>query len=348
MTDINRIYGKGIRQVSLIYRLAIAAQVRGEPEEAEEAWERYAEALAWVLTLSAMTGQALAYQSVPKQGQDWDVSDWPDKKPEKFANNYAFKAGTWWKAILGLRRRVPKSYAEVKRIRKQMQRLAKRIATAESVTALKDLTKRLEGLQKALDGSFTVKGASQAQAKRIKELIAQSIEKKAVVKGLKTASLSSFIRRAQVEGIVGMTAARMETVYRTNVASVYNNATADTMSGPAVAKWAPLLKLVEIHDPRTRGAPGGVYSGKKAANPGKHWQMDGYIATAEDFKRQGLVPPNGFNCRGSLVPVTRSQAERMGLVQKDGSLDRDAINRYNATRQRIIDRGEYPDPGFKR
>ena len=121
------------------------------------------------------------------------------------------------------------------------------------------------------------------------------------------------------------------------------------MDSPAVARWAPLVRLVEIHDSRTRGAPGGVYRPKgKSKNPGSHWQMDGYIATAADMRSQGLVPPNGFNCRGSLEPVTFDEAKSMGFIRKDETLDRAALARYNATRQRIIDRGDYPDPGFKR
>jgi len=66
------------------------------------------------------------------------------------------------------------------------------------------------------------------------------------------------------------------------------------------------------------------------------------------MRSQGLVPPNGFNCRGSLEPVTFDEAKRMGFIRKDETLDRAALARYNATRQRIIDRGDYPDPGFKR
>jgi hypothetical protein len=38
----------------------------------------------------------------------------------------------------------------------------------------------------------------------------------------------------------------------------------------------------------------------------------------------------------------------MGFVKRDGTLDPQALARYNARRQSIIDRGEYPDPGFKR
>lgn len=350
MTEIERIYRQGIAEAGRWYRAALAAQVRQEPEDAEEAWERYAEALGRVLTLAALSGQALAHGAARKAGADWKAEEWPDDKPEQFAVAQArFEPGTWWAAVRKFRGRMPRSWRTVQRYRREMQRLAERIAASESRSAIRDMEARLEALRNAMRGTFRVKGATSAQARRIQELIAKAIETRTTPKGLKTGALSKIIRRAQVEGIIGLTSARMETVYRTNVAAAFNDATVDAMSGAAVQTWAPLLRLVEIHDRRTRGAPGGVYRKKgQSKNPGRHWEMDGYIATVEDFRRQGLVPPNGFNCRGSLEPVTYDEARDMGLVKRDGTLDRRSLDRYNARRQQIIDRGEYPDPGFKR
>jgi len=349
VNEIERIYRRGIAEAGRWYRAALAAQVREEPEDAEEAWERYAEVLGQVLTLSALAGQAVAYASAKAQGADWEAEEWPEDRPEAFAvARTGFAVGPFWEAIRRFRGRIPRSWTTVRRIRREMERLAQRIAKAEGQSAIRDMRARLEALRDVMEGTFRVRGATARQASRIQSLIADAIESKTIPKALKTGSLSAFIRRAQVEGIVGMTSARLETVYRTNVASAYNEATVDAMSGPDVARWAPLLRLVEIHDRRTRGAPGGVYKSKRASrNPGSHWQMDGYIATAEDFRRQGLIPPNGFNCRGSVTPVTYDEAVSMRLVKRDGSLDRAALARYNARRQQIIDRGEYPDPGFK-
>ncbi len=350
MTEFERIYRRGLADVRRWYLAALAAQVRDEPEDAAEAWERYGEVLGQVMTLTALAGAAQAHAATKEQGADWEAGEWPEERPDTFAAAEAgFGPGAYWKAVQAFRNRIPRSWLEVRRIRAKMRRLAERIAKAESREAIRDLTKRLQALQDTLSGSFRVKGATDAQARRIRDLIAQSMVNQSIPKGLKTGSLSAFIRRAQVEGIIGMTSARLETVYRTNTATAYNEATAETMDSPAVARWAPLVRLVEIHDSRTRGAPGGVYRPKgKSKNPGSHWQMDGYIATAADMRSQGLVPPNGFNCRGSLEPVTFDEAKDMGFIRKDETLDRAALARYNATRQRIIDRGDYPDPGFKR
>jgi hypothetical protein len=350
VTEFERIYRRGLADVRRWYLAALAAQVRDEPEDAAEAWERYGEVLGQVMTLTALAGAAQAHAATKEQGADWEAGEWPEERPDTFAAAEAgFGPGAYWKAVQAFRNRIPRSWLEVRRIRAKMRRLAERIAKAESREAIRDLTKRLQALQDTLSGSFRVKGATDAQARRIRDLIAQSMVNQSIPKGLKTGSLSAFIRRAQVEGIIGMTSARLETVYRTNTATAYNEATAETMDSPAVARWAPLVRLVEIHDSRTRGAPGGVYRPKgKSKNPGSHWQMDGYIATAADMRSQGLVPPNGFNCRGSLEPVTFDEAKDMGFIRKDETLDRAALARYNATRQRIIDRGDYPDPGFKR
>lgn len=350
MTEFERIYKRGLADVRRWYLAALAAQVRDEPEDAAEAWERYGEVLGQVMTLTALAGAAQAHAATKEQGADWEAGEWPEDRPDTFAaDEGGFGPGAYWKAIQAFKKRIPRSWWEVRRIRAKMRRLAERIAKAESREAIRDLSKRLQALQDTLSGSFRVKGATEAQARRIRDLIAQSMVNQSIPKGLKTGSLSSFIRRAQVEGIIGMTSARLETVYRTNTATAYNEATAETMDSPAVARWAPLVRLVEIHDSRTRGAPGGVYRPKgKSKNPGSHWQMDGYIATAADMRSQGLVPPNGFNCRGSLEPVTFDEAKSMGFIRKDETLDRVALARYNATRQRIIDRGDYPDPGFKR
>lgn len=351
MREFDRIYKRGLAQVARWYRLAVAAQLRGDVTDASEAWERYKESLAQVLLLTRLSGIAYAYQAAQKQGLKIKPSDWPDKRPDTFAvgTQLAFRPGLFWEAVLAFRRKVPLAFSEVLRIRAEMRSLAAHIAITENQSALRAMTQRLDILRQVLSGSFRIKGATFKQAERIKRLLAEAIETSAIPKGLKIGSLSRFIRRAQIEGVIGLTTARMETVYRTNIASAFNEATADTMDSAAVATWAPLLRLVEIHDPRTRGAPGGVYKGKsEARNPGFHWQMNGYIATAAEFKMQGLVPPNGFNCRGSLVPVTRDEAEDMGLISRDGSLDRQALARYNAQRQQIIDRGLYPDPGFKR
>lgn len=111
---------------------------------------------------------------------------------------------------------------------------------------------------------------------------------------------------------------------------------------PAVREVSyPLWEVREIMDRRTRGNPNGDFP------EGSHWQVNGYINTIEEIVRQDLVPPCGWNCRAALVPVTFSRAERLGLTDASGNPLPERIAEYNILRQPYIDRGLYPDPGFR-
>jgi hypothetical protein len=103
----------------------------------------------------------------------------------------------------------------------------------------------------------------------------------------------------------------------------------------------PLWEIREIMDRRTRGNPAGDFP------DGSHWQVNGYINTIEEIVRQDLIPPCGWNCRASLFPVTFSKATRLGLTDEDGNVLAERIAEYNSARQPYIDRGLYPDPGFR-
>lgn len=104
----------------------------------------------------------------------------------------------------------------------------------------------------------------------------------------------------------------------------------------------PLWSIAEIMDARTRGNPTGIYR-----HDGFHWQVNGYTNTMDEIVRQDCVPPCGHNCRASLVPLRWSQAESLGLVNADGTVDYGAVRAYNGDRQSYIDRGLYPDPEYR-
>jgi len=42
------------------------------------------------------------------------------------------------------------------------------------------------------------------------------------------------------------------------------------------------------------------------------------------------------------------EAIRLKLASKDGILNKAALRKYNQQKQRLIEQGYYPDPGFKR
>jgi hypothetical protein len=104
----------------------------------------------------------------------------------------------------------------------------------------------------------------------------------------------------------------------------------------------PLWEIREQMDSRTRGNPTGMYP-----LGGHHWQVSGYINTMAEIVRQDCVPPCGMNCRAGLHPVSQRRAETLGLVDGAGSVDHGAVRAYNGDRQGYIDRGQYPDPGFR-
>lgn len=349
-TEFEKIHRQGLKLVESVYLKAVAADVRGDKEKSKKLWVQYGEILSQVLTLTVLHGEVVAYVTAKRAGLEWDVTDFPDEKPKTFAKTtIGFGVGDFWAAIWGFKKKIPNSWKTIQRARKEMDELSKKIAKAESANALKDISKRIETLQQVLNGSFVVKGATREQARKLKSLLADAITHKKMPEGLRRGGMAKFITRAQVEGIVGMTAARLETVYRTNVSSAYNNATATVLENPALQIWAPLVKLVEIHDRRTRGAPNGVYAAKgKTSNTGYHWQMNGYVQTADLMKSQGLIPPNGYNCRGGLIPFTKYDAEKLGLLNSNGTVSQAKLNAYNGIKQTIIDQKLYPDEGFKR
>lgn len=103
----------------------------------------------------------------------------------------------------------------------------------------------------------------------------------------------------------------------------------------------PLWEIREVMDRRTRGNPSGDFP------EGSHWQVNGYINTIDEIIRQNCVPPCGRNCRASLVPVTERRAQGLGLIDSVGRINYAALRNYNQARQAYIDRGLYPDPGFR-
>lgn len=349
-TEFEKIHRQGLKLSETVYLKAIAAEVVGDKTKSKKLWKQYGEILSQVLTLTVLHGEVVAYSTAKQAGLEWEVTDFPEDKPKTFAKtSVGFKVGDFWAAIWGFKKKIPRSWATVQRARKEMKELSEKIAKAESANALKNISKRMQTLESVVNGSFVVKGATQQQVIKLKFLVADAIIHKKMPEGLRRGGMAKFITRAQTENIVGMTTARLETVYRTNVSSAYNNATAKVLENPALQKWSPLVKLVEIHDRRTRGAPSGVYAAKgQSANSGYHWQMNGYVQTAELMKSQGLIPPNGYNCRGGLIPFTKYDAKNLGLLNSDGSVSQAKLNAYNGIKQSIIDKQLYPDEGFKR
>lgn len=152
----------------------------------------------------------------------------------------------------------------------------------------------------------------------------------------KSVPVSEFVRAAKA-----ISDSHAETVLRTNLSRAFNQAHVDEVAGE-MGKFVALLRLDEVHDNRTRGNPNGLYP-----NPDRpHWQMDGYLAAPRDPVWSIITPPNGYNCRASTTAITWDTAERMGLLSGKRTLNHSRIRSKNGIRQKLIDSGVYPDPGF--
>lgn len=95
-------------------------------------------------------------------------------------------------------------------------------------------------------------------------------------------------------------ARRVETIFRTNVQSAYNAGRYAEMTRPAVLAVRPFWKYVAILDGRTTAtcAP-----------------LNGVIAKHDDDFWKDHFPPLHFNCRSTVVSLSRGETERAGGVK---------------------------------
>lgn len=96
-------------------------------------------------------------------------------------------------------------------------------------------------------------------------------------------------------------ARRVETIFRTNVQSAYNAGRYAEMTRPAVLAVRPFWKFVAILDGRTTAtcAP-----------------LNGVIRKHDDAFWESHFPPLHFNCRSTVVSLSRGEAERAGGVKE--------------------------------
>lgn len=238
-----------------------------------------------------------------------------------------FRVEPFEEAIRLFDERIPMLATNVPKLAQIAKAQAAEIAMAEKLGVVAKLDGQTNAISQALGTAFWVSDVDQPTTIALKDLISQAVRGVLPDERL---SLPEFIDRAWLVGAQGLTASRLETVYRTNMQSAYNEGHMSTLRAPEVKKVAPLVMIVEMQDPRSRD---------------HHAAMNGYIHTVEEFDRRQLSPPNGYNCRGTVRTVSWTEAERLGLVDND-QIDFDALKRYNGNRQGYIDRGEYPDPGF--
>lgn len=343
-----------LREAQRAYRRALAAQVRGQ--DATEAWEEFGELAAALLMASWLAGArgSIDRARIPDEAVEGLLEDGDAVEFAALPISSEF-GSKWLKPIASwFRRRVPISRKDWELLVRAARESAREVGEHERDNALVDLRKRspiLDGLLRGVisrpdkggitavkritDETFFVTGLNPRQTAQVQELIARVIEEKpgrsTVGKLIKSMNLGDFVTTAQALTGTELSSARLETVLRTNTNRAATEGAAEVLRDERVQAFVPLVEFSATKDPRTRDT---------------HRAFDGYVGTMADFDRMGIGPPAGFNCRCALIPVPAAMAVDKGWTRPDGTLDYAAIKRHNGARQRLLDAGQIPDPGF--
>lgn len=139
--------------------------------------------------------------------------------------------------------------------------------------------------------AFTV---SNLETLRQIEMVKRSLEN-AISKG---ESFSSWRDNLDVSVIQSLSNARLETVYRTNVNTVYNQS---TRYNAITSDVTPYLMYTAVGDERTRP---------------EHMRLDGTIKRADSKFWDKYTPPLQFNCRCGTIPLSESEAKSRGISSR--------------------------------
>lgn len=337
------------------YIRAVAGELEGRRDEA--AWSAFGTILAQAHVLATLAGIAsmrerLRLPDVPRGTRqafarlDVAFSPGPPTGPAGAATGSTLFTAPFTQAIASFESKVPQLATVVKTLTERALQLRTAIVEAEKASVISILAERSKAIEAAISNSFWAADVSIETTKNLKGLLAQSLRGFAGAKpdsGLERGlSVGEFISEARVQGAANLTVNRLRTIYRNATNGAYNDGRAEVLQAPEAKAAAPLVMIREIRDKRTRGNPAGLYP-----DSGKHFQMNGYVGTVEDLQRRGLIPPCGHNCRGGIRPVSSYEAKQLDLLDAEGNPDPAKIRKHNGDREAIVERGEYPDPGWR-
>lgn len=106
-------------------------------------------------------------------------------------------------------------------------------------------------------------------------------------------------------GTVDSPAARMETIFRTNVQTAYAAGHAEQRDNPVIKRRRPFNQYRAINDART----------SSICRP-----LNGVVRPADDPWWASNSPPRHFNCRCRIVPLTEAQAKAAGVTESTEAL----------------------------
>ena len=111
-------------------------------------------------------------------------------------------------------------------------------------------------------------------------------------------SFQTWRDNLDIDTLNSLSKARLETVYRTNVNTVYNQSTRFNALSSDVT---PYLMYTAVGDERTRP---------------EHMRLDGTIKRADSEFWDKYTPPLGFNCRCGTIPLSKSDADDIGISKR--------------------------------
>lgn len=143
-------------------------------------------------------------------------------------------------------------------------------------------------------------------------------------------SLKNWLPQVDAAGRTINQAARSEVVARTNIMDMYNHARAAMMTSAELAGWIQAFRYSAILDSTTTPLC-------------RH--LHGKIMTAETIN--GYNPPNHFNCRSVLLPVTQLDEGWQKEMDKQGPIKGDPQAGFSAPlgAPPEVPAGKHPIPG---
>jgi SPP1 gp7 family putative phage head morphogenesis protein len=114
---------------------------------------------------------------------------------------------------------------------------------------------------------------------------------------------AAILETAATFGAIGLTAHHIETIVRTNLASAYNAGRYRQMTEPGSKAVLPFWRYVAVMDSATRPS---------------HAAMHGKVYPADDPVWKIWFPPNGYNCRCDVTPLSQADMDRFGFSVSSG------------------------------
>ncbi|MCP4131533.1 MAG: hypothetical protein GY754_11195 [bacterium] len=143
---------------------------------------------------------------------------------------------------------------------------------------------------------------SQSLVKDIQNELTKAIEKGVPFQKWKKSVNEMFDRK----GVTRLNPFHLETVFRTNVMTAYSEGRKQALSTPEMREAFPFWRYSAIMDRKTRSA---------------HRSLHGLVLSSNNTKWTTIYPPNGFNCRCTVIPLDPGYFARKGLPEpKPGEL----------------------------